>query len=294
MRTAVRSRLGVVAAVVLALAVSACGGADEPGPFGSGTPHGLDVPGTASAENPNGAGSQGGSGAPAPGDAAAAAARWGLEPLRAAPPAPAVKPVKADPAAPPVVKRIPTDQKIVFVTIDDGAEKDPKFVEMMRDLKVPFTMFLNDTYVRQDPGYFRKLQELGNSVQNHTLDHPNMVKLGPDAQKREICGNSDRIEAEYGTRPYLFRPPFGNYNSTTVQAAGGCGVGAIILWREAMQIGDMQYVDADKTLKPGDVILAHFRGPSDLKGKTMTQMMANLLRKIQAQGFAVARLEDYV
>ncbi|WP_436773308.1 polysaccharide deacetylase family protein [Yinghuangia sp. YIM S09857] len=290
-------RTAAVLAVASALLLSACGGGSgerkpfgpdgaAPGPgTGGGTTQAAPVPGP-----------QGTQAAvpPAPGDAAAKAARWGLQPLLPAPAPPAVKPVKANPAAPPVIKSVPTDQKIVFITIDDGAEKDPKFLEMARDMNVPFTMFLNDSYVREDPEYFRKLQDMGHSVQNHTLDHPNLRTLDAEAQRREICGNQDRIEQEYGVRPYLFRPPFGNYNATTEQVAGQCGVGAIVLWRESMQIADMQYLDADKKLKPGDIILAHFRGPSDLKGKTMTQMMANLLRKIQEQGFAVARLENYV
>ncbi len=61
-----------------------------------------------------------------------------------------------------------------------------------------------------------------------------------------------------------------------------------------MQIRNMQYQAPDKKLRNGDIILAHFRGPSELKGTTMTQMFANLLKRIREQGFAVARLEDYI
>ncbi|WP_202512422.1 polysaccharide deacetylase family protein [Streptomyces sp. SID3343] len=232
-------------------------------------------------------------------DAAAAgaverAAKWNLKPLDPAPTPPATKPVQGGGPKPPVIDKIPTDQKIVFVTIDDGAEKDPKFLEMMQDLRVPVSMFLNDTYVRQNPEYFRKLQALGASVQNHTLSHPDLKRLGADAQKHEICGNSDRIGDVYGKRPTLFRPPYGNWNATTQTVAGQCGgIGAIVKWQESMQINDMQYA-GEKKLHPGDIILAHFRGPSELKGTTMTEMFGNMLRKIQAQGYTVARLEDYI
>jgi hypothetical protein len=61
-----------------------------------------------------------------------------------------------------------------------------------------------------------------------------------------------------------------------------------------MQIHNMTYQEPGKKLRPGDIILAHFRGPSELKGATMTQMFADLLKHIQEQGFAVARLEDYL
>ncbi|MEV1065214.1 polysaccharide deacetylase family protein [Streptomyces sp. NPDC050263] len=227
---------------------------------------------------------------------AAAYRKWGLEPLAAPPAPPATKPVKL-PAADgtvPVISDIPTKEKIVFLTIDDGAEKDPEFVTMMKELKIPFTMFLTDAAIRSDYGYFKELQGLGNGVANHTLSHPNLRTLGAAAQKEEICGQQTKLKAEYGTAPRLMRPPYGNWDENTRAAAASCGAEAIVLWRESMQIKNMQYQRGDKKLHPGDIILAHFRGPSELKGTTMTEMTANMLRHIQEQGFTIARLEDYL
>ncbi|WP_340377437.1 polysaccharide deacetylase family protein [Streptomyces sp. SS7] len=226
----------------------------------------------------------------------AAYRRWGLQPLAAPPAPPAVKPVRlrADGGRVPVISEIPTQQKIVFLTFDDGAEKDPEFVTMMRELKVPFTMFLTDAAIRSDYGYFKKLQVLGNGVQNHTLTHPDLRTLGASAQRQEICGQQTRLEEEYGTAPRLLRPPYGNWNEDTRAAAASCGLEAIVLWRESMQIKNMQYQSPTGKLHPGDIILAHFRGPSELKGTTITEMTANLLRHIRDQGFTVAALEDYL
>ncbi|MFD9487837.1 polysaccharide deacetylase family protein [Streptomyces sp. NPDC059991] len=225
---------------------------------------------------------------------AAAYRKWGLKPLPAAPAPPARKPVKAKPGEVPVISDIPTKQKIVFVTFDDGAEKDPKFVEMMRDLRIPFTMFLTDAAISSDKGYFKPLQQLGNAVQNHTLTHPDMRTETGSQQQHQICGQQEKLTKEYGKAPRLFRPPYGNWNEGTRAAARACGIQSIVLWRESMQIQNMQYQRGDKKLHPGDIILAHFRGRSELKGHTMTEMTANMLRHIQEQGFAVARLEDYV
>jgi peptidoglycan/xylan/chitin deacetylase (PgdA/CDA1 family) len=226
----------------------------------------------------------------------AAYRKWGIKPLAAPPAPPAAKPVKLPAAGGqvPVISEIPTKEKIVFLTFDDGAEKDPEFVTMMRELKIPFTMFLTDSAIRSDYGYFQKLQALGDGVQNHTLTHPNLRTLGASAQKQEICGQQSKLKDRYGTTPRLFRPPYGNWNEDTRAAAASCGVEAIVLWRESMQITNMQYQSPGKKLRPGDIILAHFRGPSELKGRTMTEMTANLLRHIQEQGFTIARLEDYL
>lgn len=234
--------------------------------------------------------------APAGGDAAAWA-KWNLKPLPPAPAAPADKPVKLErTGAVPVFSEVRTTDKVVFVTIDDGAEKDPKFVEMLTDLKVPVSMFLTRDIVKENYGYFKPLQALGNHIHNHTVDHAQMSKVAPEKQKSEICDAQSALTQQYGSAPLLFRPPYGDGANTAAlnTSVQQCGPRAIVLWRESMQIHDMQYQAADKKLRPGDIVLAHFRGPKDLKGETMTQMFGELLARIQEQGFAVARLEDYI
>ena len=238
-----------------------------------------------------------------PGSADAAAVRaalwrkWGLKPLRPAPAPPAVPPIRLTRSGTvPVIDSVPTKQKIVFITLDDGLEKDPKFVTMMQDLKVPFTMFLMNDAIKSDYGYFKPLQALGNSIQNHTLHHPAMNTLSEDRQKQEICGDQKILVKQYGTTPFLFRPPYGAgaHTASLNAAVQACGPRAIVYWKETMQITGLQYQTAVHRFHDGDIILAHFRGPAELKGETMTRMFANLVKRIEEQGFTVARLDDYI
>jgi peptidoglycan/xylan/chitin deacetylase (PgdA/CDA1 family) len=219
----------------------------------------------------------------------------GLKPFAPAPAPPAVKPVDLDVAQPPVISRIPTDQKIVFVTIDDGLEKEPAFIQMVKDFQVPFTLFLTDAIIRDNYGYFTQLYDTGMvTIQNHTLTHPDMPTIGAARQLDEVGGQQEKLIKEYGTTPYLFRPPYGDYNAATKAAVKQTsGLKGIVVWKESMQIQDMQYQGAHQ-LQPGDVILSHFRGPAQLKGETMIGMMTNLFKRIQAQGFTIAKLTDYV
>lgn len=93
--------------------------------------------------------------------------------------------------------------------------------------------------------------------------------------------------------PPLFRPPFGNYNADTLKAASECGISSVVLWRVSMQINNFQYAEGS-ALKPGDIVLAHFRGKAELKGSTEIEMTTRMLRRIQEQGYAIGRLEDYL
>ncbi|MDX6760254.1 polysaccharide deacetylase family protein [Streptomyces sp. F8] len=286
---------GTLAAGALALSLTGCGEGVEPiERLGRKTTQEPSRTPTASATAPAS------SPAPAPGGASDEAyKKWGLTaPVQYAP-KPAQKPQlpKAAPGKVPVIDRIPlpAGEKIVFLTFDDGAEKDPEFLKMAADLQLPISMFLTDSVASSDYGHFEKLRDNGSAstVNNHTLTHPNLRTLSFEAQKKEICGQQDKLEKRFGQRPPLFRPPFGNYNDDTLRAASECGVSSILLWRVSMQINNFQYAQGS-ALQPGDIILAHFRGPSELKGASEVQMTTRMLQRIQEQGYRIGRLEDYL
>ncbi|MGW8631143.1 polysaccharide deacetylase family protein [Streptomyces sp. NPDC055793] len=235
----------------------------------------------------------------------AAAKRWDLRKVPLAAPAPpAKKPeIKArdgfevegqeEDGLPPVFTTIPTKEKIVFLTIDDGAEKDRAFLRMMSELKIPYTVFLTDEEIKDDYGYFKKMQARGVTLNNHTLSHPYLPGLSYAEQKREICGMQEVMEKRYGKRPVLFRPPFGNYNRDTLRAAKTCGIEYAPIWSEEVFVDHWEYREWDRELHPGDIVLTHFRGREDWDG-TMTDMARRFLNRITAEGYAVARLEDYL
>ena len=234
---------------------------------------------------------------------AAAAKKWGLAqtPL-AAPPPPAVKPkittrkgfeVKGGKGLPPVFTTVPTKEKIVFLTIDDGAENDPELLRMMSELQVPYSAFLSDYVINDDYGYFEKMRDRGVALHNHTLSHPYLPGLSYSEQKREICGQQDRLEKRYGTRPRLMRPPYGNYNKDTLRVAKKCGIEAVPLWASEAFPDHMEWREWDRDLHPGDIILTHFRGKEDWKG-SMPDMIRRVMKTVTSKGYAVARLEDYV
>ncbi|MEV0240562.1 polysaccharide deacetylase family protein [Streptomyces sp. NPDC050674] len=235
----------------------------------------------------------------------AAARRFGLRkvPL-SAPPPPAHKPRirtrkgfevedHRELGLPPVFTRIPTRDKVVFLTIDDGAEKDPAFLRMMSELDVPYTAFLSGYLVKDDTRYFRKMQSRGVVLNNHTLYHPNLRGMSYQAQKREICGMQRYLERRFGTRPVLFRPPYGSYDRATLRAAKTCGIVYAPLWNEEVFADHWEYREADRKLRPGDIVLTHFRGRDQWKG-TMADMVRRFLNNVTAQGYAVGRLEDYL
>jgi peptidoglycan/xylan/chitin deacetylase (PgdA/CDA1 family) len=235
----------------------------------------------------------------------AAARRWGLDSVPLTPPPPPARKPRITPrdgfevdgqeeeGLPPVFTSIPTRQKVVFLTIDDGAEKDPAFLRMMSDLKIPYTAFLSNYLVKDDYGYFRKMQAQGITLDNHTLTHPYLPGLSYEEQRDEICGMQSVMRKQFGRRPTVFRPPYGNYSGDTLRAAKSCGVRYAPIWSEEVFVDHWEYREGDQSLHPGDIVLSHFRGRDDWEG-TMPDMVRRFLDKVTREGYAVARLEDYL
>ncbi|MGW1952444.1 polysaccharide deacetylase family protein [Streptomyces sp. NPDC001920] len=218
--------------------------------------------------------------------------RWGLTAPLPAPPSPPARqqPPGRDPL--PVVDRVATRDRVVFLTYDDGAEKDPRFVDMVRELRLPVSMFLTDSVVGPGYGHFARLRSVGASMQNHTLDHAALRGLPYAGQRAEICGQQNKLRARFGIRPHLFRPPYGTYDTTTLRAAAGCGVRAVVLWRAAMEgDGELTYAEGPGRLRAGDIVSVPSGEPT---GMTLRERTTRLLRAIQGRGLTVGRLEDYL
>ncbi|MBM7056280.1 polysaccharide deacetylase family protein [Streptomyces durocortorensis] len=305
-----RHRSGVVVLAALLAAAVASGCAAEAGGSGAGAPGGSAKP----TSGPSGDAAPQAGPAPAPDTyaetvrkqqaaRAVAAKKWGLAkvPL-AAPEPPKVKPsittrkgfeVRNDKGLPPVFTTVPTKEKIVFLTMDDGAEKDPELLRMMTELSIPYSAFVSDYVINDDYGYFRKMQRRGVTISNHTLNHRYLPGLSYAEQKREICGQQEKILKHYGKRPTLFRPPYGNYNRDTLVVAKSCGITAVPLWSSEAFPDRMEWREWDRDLHPGDIVLTHFRGKEDWKG-SMPDMIRRVMKTITDKGYAVAKLEDYV
>jgi peptidoglycan/xylan/chitin deacetylase (PgdA/CDA1 family) len=182
--------------------------------------------------------------------------------------------------------RIPTDQPVAFLTIDDGWVKHPEALELLRESGAKVTLFLTINAIKDNPGYFKQLQDAGADIQAHTVTHPNLKGKSYDFQKREICGSADQLGTMYGHRPKLFRPPFGEKDATTLKVARDCGLTAGFFWKETVDKGVVRYQHG-QTVQAGDILLMHFRD------RYVDDFIASL-QAISAAGLTPALLADYM
>jgi peptidoglycan/xylan/chitin deacetylase (PgdA/CDA1 family) len=205
-------------------------------------------------------------------------------------------PVKSPDGLPTVINQIKTQDKVVFLTIDDGWEHDPGFVDIVRQQKVPILTFLTNDAAKGHYEYFWALKHAGSQLENHTLHHPNMAVLPLDRQKKEICETGDIIAAQYGRRPQIFRPPFGSFNQLTRQAAAACGIKSILIWSAEFYNGTnspqgvhnaFARADGGTGFRAGDIMLMHYR-------PGLAKDFQTVLGWVRQQGFRPAAIQNYL
>ena len=182
-----------------------------------------------------------------------------------------------------IVHSVDTKDKVVFLTIDDGLHEDPQLLEFLTEERIPITAFLTTGTIVNWP-YWTALEPVA-SIQNHSVTHTALPTLAnPDG---EICDANEAIVEQTGQVPWMMRPPYGAYNATTLAAAGRCGLDYVVHWSVSLPGKRLAYQTANGSLKPGDIILTHFR-------PDLLPALRKAVKDIRKQGFEVGRLEDYL
>lgn len=185
-----------------------------------------------------------------------------------------------------VVSRVSVKKPVYFITIDDGTWKTAGAMRVVRERKVPVTVFLTNSAIGDEADYFRRITRFGGSVQNHTNNHEFLNSPKTDLQQA-VCGIQDRYQKLFGVTPWMLRPPGGmGYDSAALHdVAASCGIDRIVMWDVVVTDTAVQYVDAP--LKRGDIVILHFT-------RGLGPALERVLAMGRRQGLRPAPLEDYL
>jgi peptidoglycan/xylan/chitin deacetylase (PgdA/CDA1 family) len=130
-------------------------------------------------------------------------------------------------------RRAPLPDRAVAITIDDAVrsvytEGWPRF----RRANLPFTLFVATKDLEQKSSLYmnwdqvRELAQAGVTIGSHTVSHPHLPELSPEAQRAEIATAQDRFVRELGQPPQLFAYPYGEANGQSLRLARELGFAA--------------------------------------------------------------------
>ena len=123
------------------------------------------------------------------------------------------------------------DDRVVSLSFDAawGNEDTQMLIDILNKYNVHATFFVVGEWVDKYPESVKALADAGNEVMNHSSTHPHMAQLSAEQIQTEVNTCADKIEAVTGTRPTLFRCPYGEYNDTVVSTINGLGM-HVIQW----------------------------------------------------------------
>ena len=194
----------------------------------------------------------------------------------------------------PVMTRLPTTDRKVWITIDDGPDPadTPQLLDLLEQHGAKATFFVIGAKAERYPQLVRDIVGRGHEVANHTYHHPAswFWFYGWGGTYREIskgAGMLKRIVPQ--VTPRWFRAPVGMKNHHVHSILKQQGL-QLVAWsvrgRDGVSKDKKQILDRlEKGIEPGAIILMH-EGGVDADGKRLaSQILAGLLEKLKAGGY---------
>ncbi|PZT73654.1 MULTISPECIES: polysaccharide deacetylase family protein [unclassified Streptomyces] len=150
----------------------------------------------------------------------------------------------------------------VGLTFDDGPSNDhtPALLNALKQNGLRATMFNEGQFAASYPNQVRAQVDAGMWVGNHSYTHPHLTQQSQAQVDSEISRTQQAITNAGGGTPKLFRPPYGETNSTVKAVKAKYGLTEVIWdvdsqdWNGASTDAIVQAVSR---LSNGQIILMH-------------------------------------
>ncbi len=179
------------------------------------------------------------------------------------------------------------EEKIIAISFDAayGDQYTPEILDILDQYNVKTTFFLVGFWLDKYPDMAREIHRRGHEIGNHSSTHPQMSKLTAEEIRKELKNTGDKIKKITGKAPFLFRPPFGDYNNRVIETAREEGYYSIqwdvdsLDWRE---LGVDPVVDrVISRVGNGSIVLFHNNA------KYVTQFLPIILDRLQKEGYKI-------
>jgi peptidoglycan-N-acetylglucosamine deacetylase len=150
--------------------------------------------------------------------------------------------------------------------VHGGSGFDAALVDELVESATPATFFVSGRWmIGHDTELRRLLAVPFFEIETHGQRHAHLAGLDAAAQRREIEGPVELLRSRYEHESMLFRPPYGDYDETTLAVARALGL-RVVLWSAASGDPDPRLSEADilsaltARLRDGGVVVFHANG----------------------------------
>ena len=186
------------------------------------------------------------------------------------------------------------NDKVCSLTFDAAwDDKDTDIlINILKKYDVPATFFMVGSWVEKYPESVKKFHDAGHEIMNHSDTHPHIDGLSDAKISEEIKKCSDKIENLTGTRPLLFRGPYGEYNNTVIKEAQKQNM-LVLQWN--IDSLDWKNLSPDEIvarvtnrIAPGSIMLFHNGA------KNTPEALPKVIEKLKADGYKFVKASELI
>ena len=190
----------------------------------------------------------------------------------------------------------------VALTFDDGPDPaaTPRFLNLLAERKVSATFFLLGEMAARAPGLAAEVAAAGHEVAVHGWEHRYLPPRGPRATLTDLRRATEIIATATGTRPRLFRPPYGVLSGSVLVAARRLGLAPVLwgAWGREWSPGatpESVYANLSRRLRGGVTVLLHDSDCTSPPGswRPALDALPRLLDECSRRGLAVGPLGQH-
>lgn len=104
-----------------------------------------------------------------------------------------------------------------------GNEDTQILLETLDKYDVKVTFFMTGGWIESYPEDVKSIFAHGHDLGNHSEKHKHMSTISMRECEEELMGPHKKVQELTGYDMFLFRPPYGDYNNTLIEAADECG-----------------------------------------------------------------------
>jgi polysaccharide deacetylase family sporulation protein PdaB len=191
---------------------------------------------------------------------------------------------------------VETEEKRVAISFDAawGADDTDKLLDILKEHEVKATFFLCGYWVDKYPEEVKKIYGEGHELGNHSKTHAHGAQLSLAQNIEEIMGAHNKVKNLLGIDMNVYRPPYGEYNNTVIQAAADSKYFPIQWdvdshdWMNKGVDYEINRVLNNKNLRNGSIILFH----NDAKDTPIA--LPVILKGLKEKGYTIGTVSDLI
>jgi polysaccharide deacetylase family sporulation protein PdaB len=189
---------------------------------------------------------------------------------------------------------VQTEDKVASLSFDAawGNEDTEQLIDILAKYNVKATFFVVGQWVDKYPESVKQLSDAGHEVMNHSNTHPHLPQLSREQIIKEIQSCDQKIESVTGKKPFLTRPPYGDYNDTVVGTLREIGHYTIQWDVDSLDWKDLSaqeiYNRVTQKAQNGSIVLFHNAA------KNTPNALPMIIESLQAKGYELVPISELI